>query len=204
VSVGSVREVIDALDERIAELLGLPPEVVRALLDRGIQATVPERDGVYYGQVFHADPHLVVLRTGPESATVHHLAEPGMPVPRGDYLEPRKKGRVHEFSRERGKRWKWLELDRDEALEVLRLAGISVRPAGGPISFEIPRTYAAAYEGALVGATSHHVLQRVGPGRFVAHCRKDFGLRSLPIGERIAITYQLGRVGLAQAPEHAP
>jgi hypothetical protein len=165
---------------------------------------VPERDGVYYGQVFHADPHLVVLRTGARSATIHHLAEPGMPVPRGDYLELRKKGRAYELSRERGKRWKWLELDRDEALKVLRLAGISVRPVGGPISFEIPRTYAAAYEGALVGATSHHVLQRVGPGRFVAHCRKDFGLRVLPIGARVAVTYQLGRVDLAQAPEPGP
>ena len=203
-SVGSVRQVIDALDEHIAELLGLPPDVVRALLNRGIEATIPERDGVYYGQVFHADADRVVLRTGPESATVHHLAEPGMPVPRGEYLELRKKGRAYELSRERGKRWKWLELDRDEANALLRLAGHAERPGGGPISFEIPRTYAAAYEGALVGATSHHVLQRVGPGRFVAHCRKDFGLRSLPIGARVAITYQLGRVGLAPAPEPVP
>lgn len=192
-----------AVDERLLALSRLPREVARRLIDSGIEPTAPGGDGIYFGQVLHAEPHLLVLQDGPWSATVHHLAEPGMPVPRGEYLELVKKGRAVELSRERGKRWQWLYLDRDAVYEKLRVTDAWNECPWDETSIDIPRTHDAVYEGPILGTTSRHILQQAGPGRFVAHYRPDLGLRPAPIGQVVKVIYHQGRMHLMEAPEHA-
>ncbi len=202
-SLSELEAVREAVDQRLLVLSRLPPEVARRLSVRGIQPTAPAGDGIYFGQVVHAESHLLVLQESDWNATVHHLAEPAMPVPRGEYLELVKKGRAVELSRERGKRWQWLLLDRDAVYGKLCVTDAWKACPWDQIAIDIPRTHDAVYEGPILGTTSRHILQHAGPGRFVAHYRPDLGLRPAPIGQVVRVIYHRGRMHLMEAPEHA-
>jgi hypothetical protein len=176
----------------------VPERVLRRLFDGNIRNTVAEVDGLYAGQVVYCDEHAAVLQDAAQSVTIHRFDEPMIPTPPGEYLELRRiKGR-YEMSRDRGRRWKWLELDRDEALEVLSRIGLRAelavrRPGSEHVRLMVPQTHDATYRGTILGVTAHHVLQRVGRSHVIAHCIKDFAQTPRENSD-LSVRYYFGRI----------
>ena len=92
-------------------------------------AKVAEVDGLYTGQVIYCDEHAAVLEDARQRVTIHRFDLPVLPTPRGEYLELRRIDGRYEVSRDRGRRWKWLELDRAQALQVSSRNGVTAELA---------------------------------------------------------------------------
>ena len=188
----------ESIEARLWFLSRVPERVLHQLFDGNVRATVAEVDGVYAGQVAYCDEHAAVLQNTPKSVTIHRFDEPVIPTPRGEYLELRRIHGRYEVSRDRGRRWKWLELDRAQALQVSSRNGVTAelavrRPGPDRLTVTVPQTHDATYRGKILGLTPHHVLQQVGRTRVVAHCIKDFA-RAPSAGDDVSVRYYFGRV----------
>ncbi len=215
--VGELQDVVERLDlnelevlqesieARLTLLSRLPERLIGRLVDGNIRTTVANADGLYAGQVIHCDENVAVLQTDPRNATIHRFDEPIIPAPRGEYLELRCVGGRYEVSRDRGRRWKWLELDRAEVLGVLSKIGATAelavrRPDRGRLTVMVPQTHEATYHGKILGATPHHVLQQVGRAKVIAHCIKDFARRP-KTNDEVSVRYHFGRVKSVKSRE---
>lgn len=188
----------ESIEARLWFLSQVPERVLRRLFDGNIRNTVAEVDGLYTGQVVYCDEHAAVLQDAPKSVTIHRFDEPMIPTPRGEYLELRRTDGRYQVSRDRGRRWKWLELDRAEALEVLSRVGVTAelavrRPGPERLRLVVPQTHDATYRGKILGVTPHHVLQQVGRSNVIAHCIKDF-TRAPRAKSDVSVRYYFGRV----------
>jgi hypothetical protein len=188
----------DSIEARLWFLSQVPERVLRRLFDANIRNTVAEVDGLYAGEVVYCDEHAAVLQDTPGSVTIHRFDEPMIPTPRGEYLELRRVHGRYEMSRDRGRRWQWLELDRAEALDVVSRSGLRAelavrRPGPEHVRLTVPRTHDATYRGTILGVTAHHVLQRVGGSHVIAHCIKDFA-RAPRENTDVSVRYYFGRV----------
>jgi len=188
----------ESIEARLWFLSQVPERVLRRLFDGNVRNSVAEVDGVYTGQVVYCDEHAAVLQDAPGSVTIHRFDEPMIPTPRGEYLELRRVHGRYEMSRDRGRRWKWLEFDRAEALDVLSRSALKAelavrRPGPEQVRLTVPRTDDATYRGAILGVTAHHVLQRVGRSHVIAHCIKDFAEVPRELSD-LSVKYYFGRI----------
>jgi len=188
----------ESIEARLWFLSEVPERVLHRLFDGNIRARVAEVDGLYTGQVVYCDGHAAVLEDARQSVTIHRFDQPVLPTPRGEYLELRRIDGRYEVSRDRGRRWKWLELDRAQALEVSSRNGVTAelavrRPGPDRLTVTVPQTHDATYRGKILGLTPHHVLQQVGRTRVVAHCIKDFA-RAPSADDDVSVRYYFGRV----------
>ncbi len=188
----------ESIEARLWFLARVPERVLQRLFDGNTCARVAEVDGLYTGQVIYSDEHAAVLEDGRQSVTIHRFDLPVLPTPRGEYLELRRIHGQYEVSRDRGRRWKWLELDRAQALQVSSPNGVGAelairRPGPDRLTVTVPQTHDATYRGKILGVTSHHVLQQVGRTRVVAHCLKDFA-RAPSAADDVSVRYYFGRV----------
>ena len=188
----------ESIEARLWFLSQVPERVLRRLFDANVRNTVAEVDGVYAGQVVYCDEHAAVLQDAPGSVTIHRFDEPMIPTPRGEYLELRRVHGRYEMSRERGQRWKWLEIDRAQALDILSRSGLNAelalrRPGPEQVRLTVPRTHDATYRGTILGVTAHHVLQRVGRSHVIAHCLKDFAEVPREHSD-LSVRYYFGRI----------
>jgi hypothetical protein len=196
--LGELELLKESIEARLWFLSQVPERELRQLFDRNIRNTVAEVDGLYAGRVVYCDEHAALLQDAPGSVTIHRFDEPMIPTPRGEYLELRRiKGR-YEVSRDRGRRWRWLELDRAEALDVLSRIGLTAelavrRPGPEHLRLMVPQTHDATYRGTILGVTAHHVLQRVGRSEVIAHCMKDFAQAPREKSD-LSVRYHFGRV----------
>ena len=95
-------------------------------------------------------------------------------------------------------RKQWLERDRARVLELASPNGMAAelavrRPGPERLTVTVPRTHDATYRGKILGVTPHHVLQKVGRKRVVAHCIKDFA-RAPSAADDVSVRYYFGRV----------
>ena len=196
--LGELEVLQESIEARLWFLTRVPERVLQRLFDANTRARVAEVDGLYTGQVVYCDEHAAVLQEAPESVTIHRFDEPMIPTPRGEYLELRRVHGRYEMSRDRGRRWQWLERDRARVLELASPNGMAAelavrRPGPDRLTVTVPRTHDSTYRGKILGVTPHHVLQQVGRKRVVAHCIKDFG-RAPNVGDDVSVRYYFGRV----------
>ena len=188
----------ESIEARLWFLSEVPERVLHRLFDGNTRARVAEVDGLYTGQVVYCDGHAAVLEDASKSVTIHRFDQPVLPTPRGEYLELRRIDGRYEVSRDRGRRWKWLELDRAQVLQVSSRNGAAAelavrRPGPDRLTVTVPQTHDATYPGKILGVTRHHVLQQAGRTRVVAHCIKDFA-RAPRANDDVSVTYYFGRV----------
>ena len=188
----------ESIEARLWFLSQVPERVLQRLFDTNACVKVAEVDGLYTGQVIYSDEHAAVLEDARERVTIHRFDLPVLPTPRGEYLELRRTNGRYEVSRDRGRRWKWLELDRAQALRVASPNGVAAelaigRPRPDRLTVMVPQTHDATYRGKILGLTPHHLLQQVGRTRVVAHCIKDFA-RAPTAGDDVSVRYYFGRV----------
>jgi len=196
--LGELEVLQESIEARLWFLTRVPERVLQRLFNANTRASVAEVDGLYAGQVVFCDEHAAVLQEAPERVTIHRFDAPMIPTPRGEYLELRRVHGRYEMSRARGRRWQWLELDRERVLELASPNGIAAelavrRPGPDRLSVTVPQTHDATYRGKILGVTSHHVLQQVGRKRVIAHCIKDFS-RAPAVGDELSVRYYFGRV----------
>ena len=197
----------ESIEARLWFLSRVPERVLHQLFDGNVRATVAEVDGVYAGQVAYCDEHAAVLQNTPKSVTIHRFDEPVIPTPRGEHLELRRIHGRYELSRDRGQRWKWLELDRAQTLDVLSRNGAPAelavrRPGPDRLRVTVPQTHDATYRGKILGVTPRHVLQQVGRTTVVAHCIKDFA-HAPRAKDDVSVRYYFGRIKSVKAQERS-